>query len=132
MACRLGLSRSGIGIDLTRRYACFVSPCLFSLRSTWTWPTTFQRLLIHAAALKTSTLRMNITKSITVFRLPAGSQCQHRQQLYFTLNVNRFFLHSGQVVFLPRTANPSSRATSRMGISRLTYFMSGIALPYRT
>jgi hypothetical protein len=71
---------------------------------------------------------MNITKSITVFRLPAASQCQHRQQLNFTLKVSRLSLHCGQVAFLPRTANPNSRATSKIGTWRLMNFMSGIAL----
>jgi hypothetical protein len=100
---------------------------LFSLRSTWTWLATCQRSLIHAAALKAWTLRMNITKSITVFRLPTGSQCQHRQQLNFTLKVSRLILQSGQVAFLPWTANPSPLATYRMGTWRLMNFMSGIA-----
>jgi hypothetical protein len=86
-------------------------------------------LLIQAAALKAWTLRKNITKSMTVIRFPAASQFQHRQQLNFMLKVSRLFLHSGQVVFLPPTANPSSRATSRMGTWRLMNFMSSIALP---
>jgi hypothetical protein len=74
---------------------------------------------------------MNITRSMTVFRFPAGSQFQHRQQFNFTLKVSRLFLHSGQVAFLPRTSNPSARATSRTETWVLMNFMSGIAVLYR-